>query len=169
MLQLCLLRHAKSSWANPGRTDHDRPLDRRGEADAPRIGAEMKARSLVPDTIICSSAVRARETLRLVLEGMGASPPVVYDREIYEAGPEELTAIVRNLAGTSRRLLIVGHNPTMQICASAFSADGDETDLGAISEKYPTSGLSVIDFDTENWADIGSGTLTLFLTPRDLD
>jgi phosphohistidine phosphatase len=169
MLQLCLLRHAKSSWGNPGRSDHDRPLSRRGNTDAPRIGQELKGRGLVPDAVICSTAVRARETLRLALEAMGGSPPTTYEGDVYEAGPDELLDIVRALGGASRRLLVVGHNPTMQLCATRLSATGDADDLAALNEKYPTSGLAVIDFNVESWADIDTGHLAAFLTPRDLD
>jgi len=92
--QLYLLRHAKSSWNTPLAGDHERPLAARGQAAAPRIGAEMKRRDLVPDLVLCSTAARTRATLTLVLDAMGIAPKTVFDRRVYDACAEEFLSLV---------------------------------------------------------------------------
>src|SRR4051794_11013088 len=116
MLTLTLLRHAKSSWEEP-LDDFDRPLAPRGEKAAPEIGAALAARGLRPDLIVCSGAVRARETLGLMLERLGAPPPeVIYDDSLYMAAPgkllKRLHAIASSFPGNvPHHVMLVGHNP----------------------------------------------------------
>src|ERR1700753_1071269 len=85
MRRLLLLRHAKSSWSEPGASDHQRPLNRRGQEAAPRIGAYLKRHKLVPDRVLCSTARRTRETWDLVAAEMRATPETAYVERIYDA------------------------------------------------------------------------------------
>ena len=78
MRRLLLLRHAKSSWSEPGASDHDRPLNRRGQEAAPRIGAYLARHRLIPDRVLCSTARRARETWELVATEASAAPPPTF-------------------------------------------------------------------------------------------
>src|SRR3546814_4108799 len=98
MRLLCLLRHAKSSWDDPGLADFDRPLAPRGRAAAPRIGAWIAAQGLCPDVVLCSPALRTRQTWELVAPACGGSARVDHRRSIYEAPPAHLSAA---LAGVS--------------------------------------------------------------------
>ena len=90
MKTLLLLRHAKSSWADPGQPDFERPLNERGRQTAPVIGRFLVQRMLKPDTVVCSPAERARETAALVLAAAELSPAVRYDARIYEASAPRL-------------------------------------------------------------------------------
>ena len=174
MLTLLLFRHAKSSWDNPALADYDRPLAKRGQKAAPRMGAEIEALDLRPELILCSSAQRTRETLDLVLESWsGTPPPVVYDEAIYMATPTELIAELRKLAATSphpNRVMMVGHNPGLEELAELLSGDGDPSARELIAQKFPTSALAVITFEDDDWAAVGpgKGTLTRFITPARL-
>ena len=174
MLTLLLLRHAKSDWDNPALSDYDRPLAKRGRKAAPRMGAEIAALGLRPDIILCSSAVRTRETLALVLPALSDPPPaVVYDDAIYMAAPSDLLAALRGLAPRDpapQTVMVVGHNPGMEELAEMLVGGGDEQSLELMDEKFPTCALAVFAFDAKGWADVapGTGTLTRFLTPAQL-
>src|SRR5580692_2109900 len=96
MRRLLLLRHAKSSWAEPGASDHDRPLNRRGEDAAPRIGAYLRRHKLVPEGVLCSTARRARATWELVAAEAPAAPAAIYEARIYDASPRTLLDVFRH-------------------------------------------------------------------------
>jgi len=147
--------------------DHERPLAARGKSAAPRIGAEMKRRDLLPDLVLCSTATRARATLDLVLKAMGITQKTKFDRRIYEAGPEDFLSLVGEFCPSADRLLIVGHNPSIQVAASRLARAGDEDAAVRLETKYPTGGLAVIDFDRDNWqgATLNGGYLAAFITP----
>jgi phosphohistidine phosphatase len=170
MPTLLLLRHAKSSWDSPSLDDYDRPLAKRGLKAAPRMGAEIASLGLKPDVILCSSAVRTRETLALVLPEIGGDPEVIYDDAIYLAAPETLLAKVRALPDTAKSVMVVGHNPGMEELAALLVKDGGKADRKDMAEKFPTCALAVINFEAPGWAAVapGAGTLARFITPAQL-
>ena len=171
MLTLLLLRHAKSSWDNSAMADYDRPLAKRGVKAAPRMGAEMAARRLRPDLILCSAAARAKETLSLMLPELGRpSPEIVYDEAIYMSEPAALLTLLRKLASKADRpqtAMLVGHNPGLEELAELLIGGGEEDAQERIAEKFPTCALAVLRFDVEDWGGIapGTGRLTDFITP----
>ena len=71
MKTLLILRHAKSSWNNLDLPDYDRPLNKRGKRDAPRMGDFLRHQDLVPDLIISSTAKRAKKTAKLFAKAVG--------------------------------------------------------------------------------------------------
>jgi phosphohistidine phosphatase len=172
MLTLLLLRHAKSSWDNPGLADYDRPLAKRGQKAAPRMGAEIATLGLRPALILCSGATRAKETLALALPAFAdPAPEVIYDDAFYMASPEALIAMLRTLPETApKSVMIVGHNPGLEELAELLVGGGDAGAVELMDEKFPTGALAVFTFDTTNWSDVapGKGTLTHFLTPARL-
>lgn len=171
MLQLYLLRHAKSSWGNPGTADHDRPLAPRGQRAAPLIGLAMKNGHFEPGLILCSTAIRARQTLDLVLGAGEFAAETKFDRRIYDADAEDILGLIATTPPQANRLMIVGHNPTMHGLALQLSQKGNNDDLIRLQTKYPTGGLAVIEFVAEDWQAVVSepGTLKAFFVPRDLD
>ncbi|MGD9501699.1 MAG: histidine phosphatase family protein [Methyloceanibacter sp.] len=170
MLTLALLRHAKSSWSDPVTPDRERPLAARGLADAPLMGKAMAERGLVPDLVLCSSARRTRDTLDLVLPELQAEPKVVYEDALYHASAEEMLDMLHGLQPGPSRVLLVGHNPEIQSFALDLVGSGSKAYRERLRTKYPTAGLAVINFDGGTWSDIAvnSGTLSLFLSPKDL-
>jgi len=170
MLTLSLFRHAKSSWADPGLEDFERPLNDRGEDAAPRMGAFMARHGIAPELILCSPAVRARQTLDLVLPHLPASPKVAYEDALYLAAPAVLLKRVRKIAAKVRHAMVVGHDPGMHALARELAGSGDPEDMQALADKFPTAGLAVIVFAARSWADVkrGTGRLELFMAPRRL-
>jgi len=171
MLTLSLLRHAKSSRSYDRLKDIDRPLNGRGERDAPRMGAFLARQRLVPDLILCSPAVRTRQTLDLVLPRLKASPEIVYVDVLYPGSPPAMLKRLRQVAGKVPHVMIIGHNPGLQALALSLAAKGDATALEALAEKLPTAGLAVIELDAPSWAKAkpGAGRLRLFMGPKRLE
>jgi phosphohistidine phosphatase len=170
MLTLSLLRHAKSSWDDPGIEDFDRPLSERGREAAPRMGRFMAKHGIVPELILCSSSVRTRQTLDLVLPHLSPRPKVAYEDAIYLAAASVLLQHVRKDAGKARHVMVVAHDPGMHQLATELAGSGDPALIEALAGKFPTAGLAVIDFEAQAWAKVrrGAGRLRLFMTPKRL-
>jgi phosphohistidine phosphatase len=161
MKTLLLLRHAKSSWDDSSLRDFDRPLADRGERDAPRVGKALANRGPLPDSIISSPAVRARQTIDAVIKSAGISISPQFDDSIYGATPAELMKLIRSLPDLRGCALLVGHNPTFEEVVSR---------LTGAHERMPTAALACIEFHVDHWADVedGKGKLAWLLTPKEL-
>ncbi len=171
MRRLMLLRHGKSDWSEPGMSDHDRPLNCRGQESAPKVGAYMARHGLVPDLVICSTAARARETWEELAAEFKDHPATIYDARLYDAPAEAILAVVRATKNHVKTLLIVGHNPGLHILAGVLIASGDLAHRAKLRAKLPTAGLVVIDFAVAEWAKLHprAGRLERFIAPRGLE
>jgi phosphohistidine phosphatase len=170
MRRLLLLRHAKTERAELGQRDRDRKLMERGRLDAPIIGAFMARRRLIPDLALVSPATRTVETWQLTAAAFTAMPRMVTDERIYNAGTETLLALIRE-THDAPALLIIGHNPGLHDLAPQLIGAGDVEAREELNEKLPTSGLVVIDFAFDAWAELHdhAGRLELFVSPRLID
>ncbi len=168
MKTLFLLRHAKSDWADPDQRDVDRPLNARGRAAARAMGEELRRLGLAADRIACSPARRAVETLALVADGYRGRMPVVQEPRLYLAAVETLMEIIRGTDDSHASLLLVGHNPGLQVLTLLLAKDAPMR--GDVSAKYPTAALAEVKFDVERWGEATphAGRLERFLRPRDL-
>lgn len=177
--KLVLFRHAKSAW--PDVPDHERPLANRGRRDAPAMGRWLRDVGCVPDWVLCSTACRARETWQLAETGLGAAPPVTFERGVYQASAAGLLGLIRRVPPAVGTLLVVGHDPAIQetalmVAATALDAvaapEPGTVSLGALERmqaKFPTAAIAVLQFPG-TWPDLGRerARLTTFITPRDL-
>ena len=170
MKTLTLLRHAKSDWDDAVQRDFDRPLNNRGRRAARTIGREMKRLGLAFDLCIASPAVRVRETLAEVEAAFGPLRPS-FDERIYLADADTLLELVRATPEVAKSLLLVGHNPGLEMLALALAAHGASPLLGEVEVKYPTGTLAELSLPVERWADITENRAQLlrFIRPRDLD
>ncbi len=161
MKTLLVLRHGKSSWANLGLGDHDRPLKDRGRRDATRMGEELKNRDLVPDLILSSTARRARSTARRAAEAAGCADRIQETRELYLSGVEDqLRTVASRATDEHQRVMIVGHNPTLEDLVEHLTGE---------DERMTTGNLACIDLDIDSWQELASvrGTLRFLLRPRE--
>ena len=174
MKTLYLLRHAKSSWSDHAMDDHDRPLNRRGQDNAPLMGQFMRKSGFLPDMILCSTARRTAETLSLIVPYIGDQTPVRFERNLYLASSDAMLDRIRQADPSCERLLVIAHNPGMEHLAadlvSREKLNGSEDLFETLLSKYPTAALSVLQFDVDNWGDVdmGTGRLSEFKCPRDL-
>ncbi len=160
MKTLYILRHAKSSWDDHSLTDHERPLNERGRRTAPFIGGLMKERDMVPDAIVSSPAVRAKQTAELVREAAGFEPEIKFNERIYEASVGTLMTVITEFDNEADRALLVGHNP---------GAEGLIYYLTGEIAPMPTAALAIIELNIGSWAEIedGRGILSRVIRPKD--
>jgi phosphohistidine phosphatase len=165
--ELVLLRHAKSAW--PDVPDHQRPLARRGRRDAPVMGRWLYGAGHVPDRVLCSTALRADQTWQLAQAGLGVTPPVSFDDELYLGSAVQLLDLIRGTPPAARTLLIVGHDPAIPELALTLAATGQAAAFDRMRAKFPTAAVAVLEFGG-NWDRLapGSARLISFVTPRDL-
>jgi len=166
-MRLWLLRHAKSSWSDRGLRDEDRPLAPRGERAADRIRDYIAATDVRPELVLCSSALRARQTLARVLPALGTELEIRIETGLYTFDADVLIDRLSKLGSHETSVMVVGHNPAMQDLAVRLSSRGDA--LPHLTKKYPTAGLAEIAFDGRGWDALNrSGELVRFIAPRDL-
>ena len=170
MRRLLLLRHAKSSWQKEGLDDFDRPLNKRGRGAAPTTARYIADNGLSPDVILCSTALRTRETLALVLPQITGETSIHLEDDLYLASGKALLNRVSRLDPACDCAMIIAHNPGLQDLALSLAADGDTDGLRRLREKFPTAALAHIGFDTGDWASVGAneGKLIDYVTPRAL-
>lgn len=145
MLNLFLIRHAKSSWDNPGLRDFDRPLNKRGLRDAPQMAKMLKKLGVQPDLIVSSPANRALTTARFIADGLGyPEASIVQNREIYEAYPSVILRIIGGLPDDKQTVFLFGHNPTFTDVANNFT--------DSYIDNIPTCGVVHIQSSANAWA-----------------
>lgn len=169
--RLILLRHAKSAWDNQDVADFERPLSSRGRKAAPVVGAYLARKNCLPELVLCSSAKRAAETLDLVMAGWPRQPVVRKLKNLYHAMPREMLKRVQGTGNEHGTVMLVGHNPGIADLANWLSHDGDPAGRAALSRKFPTAAVAVIDFDVEDWRDVEAetGRLVDFATPKQIE
>jgi phosphohistidine phosphatase len=147
MKHLTLIRHAKSAWGDYRTPDHDRPLNRRGEKAAPRIGRALAERDCHPDAIISSSAVRARATAAAIAGQLDfPESEIAEEPRIYAAAVPALFEVVRGLDEALDNVFLVGHNPGFQDFANA---------------RLRTCAVLRLNLAIDRWAEAGEGCARL--------
>jgi phosphohistidine phosphatase len=171
MKTLLLLRHAKSAWNDPRLDDHERPLNGRGERAAKAMADHIARREPHPDLILCSTAMRTRQTLAPLLKRLdGPAPPISLENGLYLASEDALLARLQAVADDVQTVLLIGHNDGIGQLAADLAAYGPSDALAALREKYPTGALAVLRAPDGTWSDLkpGSAKLLAFVRPRDL-
>ena len=161
MKTLYLLRHAKSSWKEPGLQDFDRPLNGRGREAAPLVGRFIRKRKLRVDLLLSSPAARARQTAALVKESAKLSAEVLYDERIYEADAARLLEVVTQAGESADTLMLVGHNPGMDELLMFLTGEG---------QRMSTAALACVALDVEKWGKVRerTGRLEWLVRPKEL-
>jgi phosphohistidine phosphatase len=158
---LYLFRHAKSSWDDPALDDFERPLNKRGEKNAPLMGEVMRKQRVEPDTILCSPARRTKQTAKLALKAAGLKTEPVYDERIYLASTPVLLSVIGELDDNVSSALLVGHNPGLSDLLEYLSGTMDQ---------FPTGALARLALEIQRWKDVKRrcGRLEWIVRPREL-
>ena len=168
---ILLLRHAKSAWGQPGLDDHERPLNKRGERAAEAMAEHIVHNAPRPDLILCSTALRTRQTLApLVHRLVSPAPPIALEKSLYLASKPALLVRLRAVPDDVRAVLLIGHNEGIGELAGSLAGRGRGTDLAALHAKYPTGTLATLRAPAGRWSDLAprSAELLSFVRPRDL-
>jgi phosphohistidine phosphatase len=167
-MRVYLLRHAKSSWKEPGLADHDRPLSGRGRRGAALIADHIREQSIAPDVVLCSSSRRTRETLERIEASLPPGTDTEIERELYGASAERLLRRLRALPNDIGSAMLIGHNPGLQLLALELAAGG--ADLDPLRSKFPTAALATLEVPGEGWRGLQPGVaeLVAYVRPRNL-
>lgn len=155
--KLVMIRHAKSSWANPLQSDFERPLNDRGEKDAPMMGERLKKQNIIPDIIIASTAKRAKQTAKKIAKAIGYNEDkIVWQEKLYHCIPPVFEEVMYEVADDVKTVFIVAHNP------------GITEFVNQLSDKFcidnmPTCGVVGASFDAEQWNEFARTEKTVFL------
>jgi phosphohistidine phosphatase len=162
--QLFVIRHAKSSWDNPGLEDHERPLAPRGQRACVVMAEHLRTHAIKPDVVLCSSSRRTRETL----DGVAPTGEHLIEPQLYSATAEEVLDRLRQLPDDVGSAMLIGHNPTVQMLVLRL-ARRDGADLAAVERKFQTGALATVTFEC-GWNELAPGCARLaeFLTPKEL-
>ncbi len=163
MKTLTLVRHAKSSWNHPGLADFERPLNKRGERDAPRMGNRLAARNIKPQIIVSSPAVRALTTAEVVASALGFQPAeIITDDRIFHAYSDQLLDVIRDFDASLHHVMLVGHNPGLTDLVEQLAQAG--------ILNIPTCGIVLLGFSVDRWQDVSdaAGEMLLFDYPKNI-
>lgn len=150
MKTLVIVRHAKSSWADPFLPDDQRPLTKRGNRDAPLMGARLAEWGPPVDRVISSPAVRALVTAELITQEMGLPwDEIQVENDLYHATEYEVLDLIQEQEDYLDGLMLFGHNPGLTYLVNDLS----DLDL----DNLPTCGVVILQFDVESWSEVGEG------------
>ncbi|MGB1249405.1 MAG: SixA phosphatase family protein [Candidatus Promineifilaceae bacterium] len=162
MKTFLIFRHAKSSWSSASVADFDRPLNKRGERDAPLMGAWLKQQRCVPELILSSNARRAQSTIKAAAEAMGYNGDIGFTRAFYLAHPSVYIETAAQVSNEITCLMVVGHN------------SGLEELILELTDEYevmPTGAIAHLTLPIDDWADFSAetpATLHAVWRPREL-
>ena len=162
MKTLLLMRHAKSSWDDPQMADQNRPLNKRGKRDAPRMGRLIREEGLLPDIILSSTALRARMTAEAIIDQSAYQGETIYLDELYMAEPEAYLNAIRGLPEECESALLIGHNPGMETLVEKLSGK---------PRAIPTATLAYFALPIQLWQDLNEetkGKIVYLWRPREL-
>ena len=158
MKTLLIMRHAKSDYPPGISDDFDRPLNKRGRADLPRIARLLAAYGPRPEVVLASAACRAHQTATGLVESLGLPASVLHlDDALYLSSPSTLTQAAAGLPDSAQIGLIIAHNP------------GQEEWIRELTGAHihlPTAGLAAVELGIHSWQEISRGRLLYFVVPR---
>ncbi len=169
MNRLCLIRHAKAVPQEGDGEDRERPLADSGAVAAQAIGSWMAEHGIKPDLVLCSSALRTRQTLAQILPLLGGKPQLFYEDGLYLAAATTLLTRLRKVAPGRASVLVVGHNPGLHELAVALADKARGKLVRRLRENLPTAALAGFEIEGA-WAtlDAESARLAFYVTPKEI-
>ena len=161
--QLFICRHAKSDWGDAGLRDFDRPLNKRGQSNAPEMAQRLIKQNIYPELVVSSPALRALTTAKHYAQAWQIPADAIQlEREIYEANVSSLLALINGFDNQYQKIAVFGHNPGFTDLVNYF--DGHIYNL-------PTSGVVILEFPFDSWAELSANTgkVLLFDYPKSID
>ncbi len=163
MKELLIMRHAKSSWNNANLSDRERPLNKRGEQDAPRMGKLLKEEGLTPDLIITSTAERALSTAEFTALNCDYERELAVTDRFYGGAPQTFVEVLQTVDDSNQRVMIVAHNPGLEELVA---------DLTGYDGRFTTANIAHVALPIDSWRDLSletPGTLLNLWRPKEID
>jgi phosphohistidine phosphatase len=160
-MNLWVIRHAKSSWADESQPDFDRPLKRRGQKDGKRMISWMREQDARPQQIIASDSARTKATAEFVREGFSLpADRLRYDHRLYAASVDVQLVVLREVPEGVAAVALVAHNPGATEFVNALAGQ-------RVIEKLPTFGIAMLDVRVP-WSEVSLGCATFIAlhTPK---
>ena len=155
--RLVMIRHAKSSWANPLQSDFERPLNDRGEHDAPMMGERLKKQNIIPDLIIASPAKRAKQTAKKVAKAIGYDEDKIqWIEKLYHCIPQVFEEVLYEVSDDVQTVFIVAHNPGITEFVNELSSEFS-------IDNMPTCGMVGAEVELKHWEMFPSAQKKVFL------
>lgn len=147
---LYMIRHAKSSWEDPYQADFDRPLNKRGKQDAPRMGKRLKEREIHADLMLSSPAERALSTCKIIAEVIGyKQEKISTDRKLFHANDDQILSLIHKLNDKHDKVMIFAHNPGLTDFVNRLGGESVAID------NFPTCGVVAFKLPVESWKELG--------------
>lgn len=158
------MRHAKSSWSDSDLKDFDRPLNKRGEKDAPRMGRYLAEAGILPEQIVASPATRAKATILAVADTVKLEPSIIkWNEDLYFGSSGAYLEAIQGCSDLANVVMTIGHNPMTERLIYALSAD-------SFNDTVPTAAIACFSADVDSWSDLKPEDCTFewFVKPKDL-
>jgi phosphohistidine phosphatase len=164
---LYLLRHAKSDWDDPELPDQERPLAPRGVRASKDLVKRLKKAGVAPSLVLCSPALRARQTLDLIAPALGRKVEIRYEDGLYGASAVDIVKRLGAVPASVPAVMVIGHNPTIQELTVELAGPGEDTTH--VRQKFPTAAVAILEIGERGWKNLhpGSAHLVGFLTPSE--
>lgn len=147
MKKLFIVRHGKSSWQETTLADRDRPLNKRGTRDAPRMGERLFRRGARVDLLISSPAKRAMTTAQKIAEEIQYTLPIVESEKLYNATERDILHVIHSLDNSHVSVMLVAHNPGITDLINQIA--------GRRVDNVPTCGVVQLDYEIDTWDQVG--------------
>lgn len=162
MKTLLLMRHAKSNLDDKTE-DRERSLSKRGKKNTERMAELLKDEKIVPDLILASNALRARQTAELLIDEMKYQGDRCYLNKLYMAEVEVYAQAIQRISDDAGCLLVIGHNPALESLLQILS--------GKVAS-LPTAAIAQLKLPIDSWKDFQldlQGELLNFWRPKELE
>ena len=164
------MRHAKSSWGNPYESDFDRPLNSRGIENAQMVAKHIHSLGFKPELTLCSSALRCRETLELVIPYFSKKMDTRYLDDLYLAPERAILEMIKSIELSIDQMLVIGHNPGLSDLTQSLIYSSNKKNKFFDTRKFPTSAAGIFEMNIKNWLDckLSESKIIDFVTPKNL-
>ncbi len=170
MLKLFLLRHAKSDWNICDENDFERDVSQLGLKKTNALGKYIKANKLDVDQILCSPSIRTKKTLEIILNYLNSNPDIEFIDELYHISNIEILEVIKKHA-QKKTVMVISHEPKLSSSIQDFSTETKNQFFINSQEKFPTSALFQLIFNTNKWNKVSkyNSKIINFVRPKDLN
>ena len=170
MLELYVMRHAKSSWDNLQLPDHDRPLSDRGKRNAKKICEFFVKKQIKFDLILVSSSIRTKKTLKILQKKLEKPKKIITSKSLYLADENKIALKIKKIKKDYKKVLLINHEPAVTNLVNYLVKNKENSLFKLMNYKFPTAAFAKIVFDLDNWSKINdrTGLLKNFIRPKDI-